>query len=70
MLSIDLEIARRFILGLWLEDNLLGKGEASAEALARGFARFVALLGAKRMAAKAIQAPLLHRRVNDLIARS
>ncbi|HET9907137.1 MAG TPA: crosslink repair DNA glycosylase YcaQ family protein, partial [Anaerolineales bacterium] len=34
------------ILGLWLENKALGKDEAFAEALARGFARFVKFLGA------------------------
>jgi hypothetical protein len=42
------------ILGLWLEDPVLGKDEAFAEALARGFARFVAFLGASKLDAKAI----------------
>src|SRR5919108_1371924 len=47
------------ILGLWLEDKRLGKDEAFAEALAQGFARFVAFLGAKKLDAKAIREPLL-----------
>jgi uncharacterized protein YcaQ len=51
------------ILGLWLEDKTLGKNEAFAEALARGFARFVTFLGASKMDAKAIREPLLRRRV-------
>jgi len=34
------------ILGLWLEDEALGQDKAFAEALARGFARFVTFLGA------------------------
>src|SRR6266511_4236860 len=37
------------ILGLWLEDRTLGKDEAFAGALARGFARFVTFLGASKM---------------------
>ena len=49
------------ILGLWLEDKALGKNEAFAEALARGFARFVHFLGAEKMDAKAIPYPLLRR---------
>lgn len=53
------------ILGLWLEDKTLGKDEAFAEALARGFARFVAFLGASRLDAKAIREPLLRRRVSS-----
>ena len=42
------------ILGLWLEDEALGKDEAFAEALARGFARFVAFLGAEKLEAETI----------------
>ncbi|MFN8380859.1 MAG: crosslink repair DNA glycosylase YcaQ family protein [Anaerolineales bacterium] len=49
------------ILGFWLEDKSLGKNEAFAEALARGFARFVNFLGAEKMDAKAIPYPLLRR---------
>ncbi len=51
------------ILGLWLEDEALGTDEAFAEALARGFARFVTFLGAGRLAAEAIREPLLRRRI-------
>ena len=47
------------ILGFWLEDKLLGKDEAFAEALARGFAWFVTFLGASKLDAKAIHEPLL-----------
>lgn len=54
------------ILGFWLEDQALGKDEAFAEALARGFARFVTFLGASKLDAKAIKAPLLRRRVRAL----
>ena len=55
------------ILGLWLEDKALGKDEAFAEALARGFARFVTFLGASKLDAgilrmQAIGEPLLRRR--------
>lgn len=51
------------ILGFWLEDQALGLDEAFAEALARGFARFVTFLGASKLDAKAIREPLLRRRV-------
>ncbi len=54
------------ILGLWLEDEALGRNEAFAEALARGFARFARFLGVKRLDAKAIQEPLLRQRVEAL----
>jgi uncharacterized protein YcaQ len=51
------------ILGLWVEDKALGKEAAFAEALSRGFARFVAFLGADKLDAKAIREPLLRRRL-------
>ena len=51
------------ILGLWLEDAALGTDVAFAEALARGFARFVTFLGADALDATAIQEPLLRKRV-------
>jgi uncharacterized protein len=53
------------ILGLWLEDKVLGKDESFAEALACGFARFVTFLGATKLDAKAIREPLLRRRVGS-----
>jgi uncharacterized protein len=53
------------ILGLWLEDKRLGKDEAFVEALAQGFARFVAFLGVKKLDAKAIREPLLRRRISS-----
>jgi len=55
------------ILGLWLEDKALGKDEVFAEALARGFARFVTFLGASKMDVKAIREPLLRRRASSFI---
>ena len=58
------------ILGFWLQDKLLGKDEAFAEALARGFGRFVKFLGASKMDGKAIREPLLRRSVNSVISRS
>jgi uncharacterized protein YcaQ len=51
------------ILGLWLEDGVLGKDEDFAEALARGFARFIAFLGARELNAEAIREPRLRRRI-------
>lgn len=51
------------ILGFWLEDKALGKDEAFAEALARGFARFVGFLGASKMDAAGIGEVGLRRRV-------
>ena len=52
------------ILGLWLEDAALAKDEAFAEALARGFARFVRFLGTSTLDASAIREPLLRKRVS------
>jgi uncharacterized protein YcaQ len=50
------------ILGLWLEDEALGNDEAFAEAVARGFTRFVRFLGASKLDATAIDEPLLRQR--------
>ena len=47
------------ILGLWLEEEALGQDEAFAAALARGFERFVAFLGASELDARVVQPPLL-----------
>lgn len=55
------------ILGLWLEDDALGQDEIFAEALARGFARFVAFLGAGKLDARAIREQLLRRYVSSSI---
>ena len=52
------------ILGFWLEDQALAADEEFAEALARGFARFVVFLGASTLDATAIREPLLRQRVN------
>lgn len=52
------------VLGFWLEDAALGSDAAFAEALARGFARFVAFLGASKLDAAAIREPLLRQRAN------
>jgi uncharacterized protein YcaQ len=49
------------VLGLWLEDESLGRDRAFAAALARGFGRFVAFLGAARLDVGAIGQPLLRR---------
>lgn len=51
------------LLGFWLEDKALGKDEAFAEALARGFARFVKFLGAGRMDMRAVAEPRLRRSI-------
>ncbi|HZT42398.1 MAG TPA: crosslink repair DNA glycosylase YcaQ family protein [Chthonomonadaceae bacterium] len=51
------------VLGFWLEDKALGNEASFAEALARGFARFVTFLGASKLDATAIEEPGLRRRV-------
>ncbi len=53
------------ILGLWLEDEALSNDEAFAEALARGFGRFVRFLGASKLHATAIREPLLRQRISE-----
>ncbi len=53
------------ILGLWLEDEALGRDEAFAQALARGFARFVTFLAASKLNADAIGEPLLRQRLSS-----
>ncbi len=53
------------VLGLWLEDAALGTDAAFTEALGRGFARFVAFLGAEHVDVSAIEEPLLRRAVQD-----
>jgi uncharacterized protein YcaQ len=52
------------ILGLWLEDAALGDDGAFAEALARGFARFVTFLGASELDTAAIREPLLRQHID------
>jgi uncharacterized protein len=52
------------LLGLWLEDEALGKDEAFAQALGRGFGRFAAFLGAGKLEVKAIGEPLLREQVS------
>jgi uncharacterized protein YcaQ len=57
-------------LGFWLEDPSLSANEAFAEALARGFARFVTFLGASKLDASAIREPLLRQRAESSAAHS
>jgi uncharacterized protein YcaQ len=64
--KLDRTSSTFIILGLWLEDEALGKDEAFAEALAAGFARFVTFLGAGKLDAKAINEPLLRKRVGSI----
>lgn len=55
------------ILGFWPEDEALGRDEAFAAALARGFARFTRFLGAERLDATAVNEPLLRARVGGVV---
>ena len=57
------------ILGFWLENEALGADEAFANALARGFARFMTFLGTDKVDAAAIDQPLLRRAVVALSKR-
>jgi uncharacterized protein len=52
------------VLGFWLEDAALAQDERFAAALARGFARFAAFLGASRLDASAIEPSSLRRRIS------
>ena len=54
------------ILGLWLEDEALGRDEAFAAALAAGMGRFVGFLGAGKVDVAAVQEPLLRQRMVGL----
>jgi uncharacterized protein YcaQ len=54
------------ILSQWLENDILGKDEAFAEALVRGFARFKIFLGASRLDGEAISEPLLRKRLIEI----
>ena len=62
--KLDRTTSTFVILGLWLEDAALGNDAAFAEALARGFARFVTFLGASTLNATAIREPLLRQRAD------
>ncbi|HEX6291910.1 MAG TPA: crosslink repair DNA glycosylase YcaQ family protein [Herpetosiphonaceae bacterium] len=62
--KLDRTTGTFIILGLWLEDESLGTDAAFAEALARGFARFVTFLGARTLDAAAIREPLLRQCVD------
>lgn len=61
--KLDRTTSTFVILGFWLEDDTLGTDEAFAEALARGFVRFVKFLGAGKLNASAMGEPLLRKRI-------
>ena len=56
------------ILGFWLENAALGENEAFAEALARGFMRFIAFLGAHQFDANVIREPRLRAAIQRLVS--
>jgi uncharacterized protein YcaQ len=56
------------VLGLWLEDDLLADDPAFADAFQRGMARFVGFLGAERVEASGVRAPLLRGAAEEATA--
>ncbi|MBI4928783.1 MAG: YcaQ family DNA glycosylase [Anaerolineae bacterium] len=61
---LDRKTRTLHLLGFWLEHKDLGQDEAFAEALAGGFSRFTAFLGAGTLDSSVIEEPLLRRRVS------
>ena len=64
--KLDRATGTLVINGLWLEDVALARDTAFVEALARGMARFVGLLGATRLDVTAVPQPALRRRLARL----
>ena len=64
--KLDRATGTFILLGFWLEDPALGGDEAFAGALARGFARFTAFLGACKLNAAAVAEPLLRQRIGEV----
>jgi uncharacterized protein YcaQ len=63
--KLDRAAGTYVILGFWLEEPALARDEAFAEALACGFRRFVAFLGASGLDARAVREPLLRKRLSS-----
>jgi uncharacterized protein YcaQ len=61
--KLDRSTGTLVINGLWLEDPALARDEAFGDALARGMARFVRLLGAKRLDVTVVTQPPLRKRL-------
>jgi uncharacterized protein YcaQ len=55
------------ILGFWLEDEALGVDKVFAQALARGFARFVKFLGVSKVDTTKITQPLLRQSASSIV---
>ena len=64
--KLDRTTGTLVINGFWLEDAALARDAAFAEALARGMARFVGLLGARRLDVTAVPQPGLRKRLARL----
>ena len=64
--KLDRATGTLVINGLWLEDQALARDEAFAEALGRGMARFLGLLGVRRVDASAVPQPMLRKRIKAL----
>jgi uncharacterized protein len=64
--KLDRTTSTFIILGLWLEDQVLGEDEAFAHALSKGFARFVRFLSARRLDARSVSEPLLRNSISSL----
>ena len=64
--KLDRATGTLVINGLWLEDAALARDPAFAEALALGMARFVGLLGARRLDVTAVPQPGLRKRLAKL----
>jgi uncharacterized protein YcaQ len=62
--KLDRETNTFIVLGLWLENEALGKDEAFVKAMARGFRRFGSFLGASKLDAAAIGEPLLRSEIS------
>ncbi len=62
----DRAAGKLVVLGLWLEQASLGDDEAFGEALAAGFRRFAAFLGAGALDVQAVDEPRLRRRLEAL----
>lgn len=63
---LDRDSGTLVLLGLWVENDSLGRDEAFAESLARGFERFLTFLSARALDASAVDQPALRRRLSRL----
>ncbi|MEA2619243.1 MAG: uncharacterized protein QOC97_16 [Chloroflexota bacterium] len=61
--KLDRATGTLVINGLWLEDPALARDDAFGDALARGMARFVRFLGARRLDVTAVPQPRIRKRL-------